>query len=94
MDNEVDMSVECPRCEGRKGGQALVNRGGDCTLEWVDCHTCGGDGEVSEEQARAIEAGEAMRHDRVERRVSLREEATRLGITPRELSDIEFGRQA
>ena len=56
------------------------------------CDRCGGSGTISPARATAMNAGEAMRRDRVQRGVSQRQEAERLGITPQELSRREQGR--
>jgi len=56
------------------------------------CFTCYGSGEIDEAKAKAIEAGEQMRKERVARGLSLRAEARRLGIKPGVLADREQGR--
>ena len=84
--------ITCPTCNGAKRNAALLCGGGRCTQAVLDCRTCGGTGEVTEEHAARIAEGERLRHDRIARRVSLREEAKRLGISPVELSHREQGR--
>jgi hypothetical protein len=59
----------------------------------INCPVCEGTGIVSPEKAAAMAEGKRRRDDRVGRRLSHREEAERLGITPRHLSDLENGRR-
>jgi hypothetical protein len=88
----------CPSCNGAKrlfafwdgrdkDGKATSGSG------MVNCFTCDGAGEITEEHARRIAAGRARMEARIARRVTLKEEADRLGITPAELSAIESGRE-
>lgn len=56
------------------------------------CHDCGGLGTITAEHAERLCAGRAMAEDRKRRRLTLREEARRLNLSPVQLSDLEWGR--
>lgn len=80
----------CPRCHGEK-----VMHGFGCPgfrPMTFPCPDCGGAGEIPDERAGWIEAGQRMQKARVDRGVSLREEAKRLGVSAVLLSDVEHGR--
>jgi hypothetical protein len=86
--------MQCARCGGQGGANAFVNRGEDIskhTYEWCKCLTCGGSGVVTDEQARRIERGQAMRDKRVADGITLMEASRRLGVGPAQLSAIERG---
>lgn len=88
--------LRCPHCDGRKGSHCFINRGPDIkthSVEWRDCLTCNGSGQVDRRRAALIEQGKEMRDARVGRRESLLEASKRMGIGPAELSAIEHGRQ-
>lgn len=83
----------CPHCTDGKV-TAFVNRGPDISTHSVEafqCATCGGTSEIDEELSGWIAKGKAARDARVARRESLLEAATRMGISPGELSQIERG---
>jgi hypothetical protein len=85
--------VTCPSCSGKKQSLCHINRGDKPhTWEMVDCYTCGGVGSLTPEHADRYAEGRRRTADRRARLMTLRDEAKRLGITPKELSDIEFGR--
>lgn len=92
------IKLRCPGCGGK--GQTLCHvdgiRDGKRFGEtrFLACSTCGGDKEITLEHHERIVVGELRRADRKSRLVGLREEAANLGITPKELSDIENGRAA
>lgn len=81
----------CPTCNGKKrvGGIGCGPNG--CKPFIMDCYTCDGAGVMPEEYETKRAAGEAMRQDRIARRLGLSAEAKRLGITPYELSRKERG---
>lgn len=96
--SEQHAMVTCPDCGG-KGCYAIVHvsgwRDGSAFGEWrrqPKCALCHGSGKVREHQRQAYEDGQRMREDRKARKLTLREEASRLGITPAELSRREWGR--
>jgi len=89
----TDQPITCPSCRGKKTSLWHINRGsGPHTWEHRTCTTCTGTGIITPEHAGRITEGERRREDRKSRLLSLRQEATRLGISARELSDIENGR--
>jgi hypothetical protein len=88
--------MRCPTCGGN--GQTLCHvdgiRDGKPFGEtrFMKCSTCDGAKEITLEHHERIIVGERRRNERKSRLVSLREEAANLGITAKELSDIENGR--
>lgn len=87
----------CPECKGRGESNALVygrraSGGSFCEHRAVRCHRCDGVGTLSPEAMRRYADGRSMAEDRRARGLTLREEARRLGISPTELSDREWGR--
>lgn len=82
----------CPRCNGEKGGDAIMCGPGSRGYGWMPCSFCEGYGFVDSIQMLRYEQGERIRKERCARDVSVREEAARLGITVTELSGIEHGR--
>ncbi len=86
------LPVPCTRCGGRGWFDAVVNRGGCCEFDSVDCDLCAGTGRISEVLAERIAAGRRRRDDRVARGLTVRQEAARLGITAVQLGQIERGR--
>lgn len=84
----------CGNCDGSGKRSALVRFARPTRCEWVDmpCIDCDGTGTMTIERVAALTAGEAMRQDRISRGLSLRQEAVRLGIPDRDLSDREMGR--
>ena len=83
-------SIVCPECRGTKEVGVLVCPGG--IFKMIDCRMCNGSGEITPEHQARIEAGKKLRADRIARGLSLREEASRLGIDPIDLSHKENGR--
>lgn len=75
----------CPQCSG-----AGVLRAALHPIEW-ECDLCAGKGAINEERQAAREAGRKAREERLQRRVTLRQEAERLGISPSALSRRERG---
>ena len=81
--------IICPECDGNgKGGHAMIAG----RLVCVPCSMCNGEGTFTSEQLDRMVKGRMMRDDRCSRGYSLRQEAVRLGISARELSDMEHGR--
>ena len=84
--------VICPECDGRKRSMAHLNTTSGHRWECVSCLSCDGMGHVRQGELDKWRDGERMRVDRKARKVTLREEAARLGISAKELSDREWGR--
>jgi DnaJ-class molecular chaperone len=84
----------CPSCNGAKELRALCNYGPPkgCVWEMVPCITCHGAGEISDAEAKAIEEHGRIRRERLDRGESMKDAATRLGMTLREYNDYEWGR--
>lgn len=81
--------ILCPECRGKKQHWTHLNHGG---FRWTPCRFCDGIGTVNLAKCTAWEDGRKMAADRKSRLLTLREEAARLGITAKELSDREWGR--
>lgn len=86
----------CPSCLGAKSVMAIIDRRGAAgmptgSVERVPCRVCGGSGEISEELAAAIHAGEQLRAERLARGETMREAATARGISVVEYSKLERG---
>ena len=87
--------MNCPSCNGTKQVRALCNYGPPkgCVWEMVPCITCHGVGEISDEEARAIEERDRIRNERVHvRHETMADAAKRMGMTLREYIDYEHGR--
>jgi uncharacterized Zn finger protein len=89
--------MTCPDCSGTGYTVALVKYQGGCfdggCLEArLICRRCNESGSVTEQQHEAYKRGKAMREDRRRRRVSMHEEAERLGLSLKDYNDLEHGR--
>jgi hypothetical protein len=86
--------MRCPDCSGLKKRKVLLNFA-DKPCEWreLDCFTCNGTGEITEEHQRKIEIGKAMRRDRLNRGLSQSDEAKRRGMTGIAYSKLEHGQE-
>lgn len=87
----------CPKCRGAKVLPSFVHYTPESGKQSGfdpdhPCSLCQGNGEITEEHAARIVEGDRLREDRVARKVSLRDEAKRLGIEPAKLSALENGR--
>lgn len=94
----------CPDCKGRGSIELHVvgrkSDGSGISEHRVQgCALCAGFGSIHPDLVAKIEkvlvdriAGREMAEDRKARKMSLREEAKRLGITPQELNNKEWGR--
>jgi hypothetical protein len=88
--------TSCPRCGGE--GENFVtfiryapgHTGPPSRM--IPCHQCDGNGEITDEQAKWIVEGEAMRRERIARNVGLRQEADRRRMLPSAYADMESGR--
>lgn len=83
--------IICSHCKGRKSYPSFVTTRKGCSLQEIDCFTCKGVGSITEDHYDRIIKGETIRLDRIERKLSLRQEALRLGIKPIELARLERG---
>jgi hypothetical protein len=83
--------MTCPKCHGKGTEWGFACPG--FSAHEFPCFCCNGSGNISADQAERMVEGEGARKARIQRRVSLREEATRLGVKPSDLSMWEvFGR--
>lgn len=87
----MSQKATCPDCLGTGGNHVLVNMGGFCEHRNMTCSRCGGTGTIAQNLLSWTAQGEAMRQDRVGRKLSLSAEAQRIGIHPAELSGMEHG---
>jgi DnaJ-class molecular chaperone len=86
------MTTTCPECSGAGIVEIVWSGVSPNAADAAECPCCQGAGAISKTQALRYQIGRELRRDRVARGVSLQAEARRLGITPRELSDREWGR--
>jgi len=82
----------CPECKGEKRFWALMHYEHKCEWGWMSCYVCGGKGIVTQQKVKLRRYGESIRIDRIKRGLSMREEATRLKLTPYEYSCRETGK--
>lgn len=87
----------CFRCQGE--GESRVRLFGVddqgrsiCRWDTLLCPDCGGLGMIPVEQFAAWERGRRLREDRLNRNMSLRQEAELLGVSVKQLSNREWGR--
>lgn len=83
--------IPCPRCNGKRETHGIMCGPGGCQTGAMKCFTCKGEGQITEEHAARIPIGKRMSKGRVARRVTVREEAARLGADFAEWSQIEQG---
>lgn len=90
--------IICPECKGRGQNYTVLcvrtTSGGYHKEGNMPCLTCDGTGQLSTEAHQRYTDGRAMADDRKARGMTLRREAERLGISPSELSDREWGRKS
>jgi len=81
--------MKCPNCsyEGQKFLVAM-NPGG---IKEINCMTCKGTNEVSENKAQAINIGRQIRAQRVKDGETIRQRAMKLGVKPTDLNAVEQG---
>jgi hypothetical protein len=86
--------MRCPDCHGSRTVSAFVDFDDPSKrrLMLLACSRCQGEGTVSDQQAAWLRIGDRHRTERVGRDESLMECARRLGMSARELSDMEHGR--
>lgn len=89
------MNDTCPHCGGsgkvRALGCGVFGGRRGTQIVTLRCPKCHGDGVFVPER---LALGERRRKDRIRRRLSQREEAARLGITPQHLAQLESGRRS
>ena len=90
--SEVGSALTCPSCDGAGTIFALVDGPSYRGPKTLTCHRCAGSGRITQAQMDAIESGRRIRENRLERNVSMGEEARRLGMSVSEYSAIEHGR--
>jgi len=84
----------CPHCNGKGTNFCHVNRGNKPhTWEHLTCFTCGGSGEITQEQADWIEEGKKIKEYRLSKDYSLREFCAVIGYSAVTLSRFESGKQ-
>jgi DnaJ-class molecular chaperone len=90
----TEAHTTCPGCSGTGEVYMHVHSSlpGQSGYRMGHCSTCCGSGTVSVVRRVRMAEGARRREDRKVRNLSLREEAKRLGITAKELADIEAGR--
>ncbi len=79
--------------EVRKRGTAYLAATAECRTSEITCDFCKGEGQVSSEASDRWQRGDALRKARVERGLTLSEQAAILGVAPKALNDVEFGRR-
>lgn len=85
--------IVCPQCNGKKQSYVHLNYGGGRgDWKWVNCWLCDGAGTITSETQEAVAYGDRIRVERKARLRCLRDEATDLGCTALELSNVENGR--
>lgn len=80
--------IQCPACAGEGFFGGFV-AGWEVPLQ---CGQCQGSGQIPEAQADWFPRGRSHAMERVARDESQMECARRLGVTPREVNDMEHGR--
>ena len=82
----------CPACKGKKELAVFPIPSSDGqVITSISCYRCEESGEVPDIQAEWIILGEKLREERLSRKVILRDEANRLGISALTLSEAERG---
>lgn len=87
--------IPCPDCKGEGQIFGFINGGPSISTHragHLHCFRCGGSGDVPEAMLGWIEAGRAMRADRMRRGETMLTEAKRLEISIATLSSIELGK--
>jgi len=87
--------IPCPDCHGTGQQDIYFLRKSDGTCDphrRITCQRCRGTGQITQRDREWIEAGQAMRKERLSRGMTLRREAARRGLKPSTLSAMEQGR--
>lgn len=90
----MDDQLTCPRCDGsgRTVAICVMRRSGKGGPAVTACSTCRGTGKVPLDHQERVDAGRALRDQRVDASIGIGELARAAGIRPTEVSDVEFGR--
>lgn len=88
-DITLNVQVICPDCDGHGESFGISCGPRGCSTGPHKCTPCAGVGWIDEDEFKRILEGERIRRDRIARRVTLREEAGRLGMTAIEYSYLE-----
>lgn len=83
--------VTCPSCKGKGGGWGIMCGPGGDRMGSLPCFLCKGAKQITEEHAARYAMGRRMYRERIARRVTVREEAARLGVGFGEWSRLEHG---
>ena len=92
-----ERKMECPVCKGKGTVFGHMNTGPDSSKHWrgdMQCMACRGSGEITQDHADRIEAGQKLYRQRLNSGETLGEAAARQGMTPAQLSVIECGGRA
>lgn len=87
--------MQCPGCKGKGTVFGHMNTGPNSSKhQWGDmqCMTCRGSREITQNHADWIEAGQKLYRQRLNSGETLGDAAARQGMTPAQLSAIEHGR--
>jgi len=89
---ESQPKVTCPSCQGRRVQVIATSPLGLLgPTRRLPCVTCDGTGKITMEFLQRILHGRYVRAHRIKAGRSVEDEALRLGIKPRELTDLENG---
>jgi hypothetical protein len=83
----------CPDCRNNGYLVAFVDGPNHSGVSTITCSRCKGTGLIDPAAEKWVRIGSTHRTWRVAQHESLGECAVRLGITPRELTDMEHGRE-
>lgn len=87
------MKIICPDCHGNGFNSALIDGPAARGLTHITCGRCNGAGDIDLGAEMWLKIGSTHRTWRVARHEGLAECAERLQIDPRDLNDMEHGRQ-
>lgn len=90
-EEQKETTLACPHCGGRGANQGIACGPGRCQVRSMTCSTCKGTGRITPERQAKIDAGEALRRDRIARDMSQREEAKQRGLDVVVYSQMERG---
>ena len=85
-------SIQCPDCRGSGETTGLACGPNVSSFRTWRCFRCKGTNVITVQMALWIRQGEAMRTDRIRENCGARERAWMLGLTRRQLNDVEHGK--